>query len=250
MLLVGNNLVTRIRVTRVRHVDVRALVFDVFGTVVDWRAGVAREAHRLLDGGIDAEAFADAWRGRYVPSMDSVRRGEQPWTSLDELHRASLDELLVEFGVPDVPEAVRAELVLAWHRLDPWPDSVAGLTRLKERHVIASLSNGNVALLVDMAKHGGLPWDTVLSAELFGHYKPDPEVYDGAARMLGLPAERVLMVAAHTSDLAAARARGLRTAYVHRPGEHGSAAPPAPETDPKADVSVTSLTALASRLGA
>lgn len=229
--------------------DVRALVFDVFGTVVDWRGGVAREVRRLLPG-LDAEALADAWRGRYVPSMDRVRRGELPWTTLDDLHRASLDELLGEFGAPDAPSAVRHELVLAWHRLDPWPDSVEGLTRLKAHHVIASLSNGNVALLVDMAKHGGLPWDTVLSAELFGRYKPDPEVYDGAARLLGLPPERVLMVAAHVGDLAAARARGLRTAYVHRPREHGPATSPPPETDPEADVSVTSLTELAARLGA
>ncbi|QYN35841.1 haloacid dehalogenase type II [Pseudonocardia sp. DSM 110487] len=229
--------------------DVRALVFDVFGTVVDWRGGIAREVRRLLPG-LDAEALADAWRGRYVPSMDRVRRGELPWTSLDELHRTSLDELLAEFGVPGVPEAVRNELVLAWHRLDPWPDSVEGLTRLKDRYVIASLSDGNVALLVDMAKHGGLPWDTVLSAELFGHYKPDPEAYDGAARLLGLPPERVLMVAAHVGDLAAARARGLRTAYIHRPREHGSAAAPPPETDPEADVSVASLTELAAQLGA
>jgi 2-haloacid dehalogenase len=229
--------------------DFRALVFDVFGTVVDWRSGVARDVRRLLPG-IDAEAFADAWRGRYVPSMDRVRRGEQPWTPLDDLHRTSLDELLAEFGRPDVPESVRGELVLAWHRLEPWPDSVEGLTRLKARYVIASLSNGNVALLVDMAKHGGLPWDTVLSAELFGHYKPDPEVYDGAARLLGLPPERVLMVAAHVSDLAAARARGLRTAYVHRPAEHGPATAPAPAEDPDADTSVGSLTELATRLGA
>jgi 2-haloacid dehalogenase len=231
-------------------VDVRALVFDVFGTVVDWRSGVAREVRHLLGDTLDAEALADAWRGRYVPSMDRVRRGELPWTSLDDLHRASLDELLVEFGAPDVPESVRTELVLAWHRLDPWPDSVAGLTRLKARYVIASLSNGNVALLVDMAKHGGLPWDTVLSAELFEHYKPDPEVYDGAARLLGLPPERVLMVAAHVDDLAAARACGLRTAYVHRPLERGPHAKPPPATDPEADIRVPTLTALASHLGA
>jgi 2-haloacid dehalogenase len=230
-------------------VDVRALVFDVFGTVVDWRGGIAREVRRLLPG-LDAEALADAWRGRYVPSMDRVRRGELPWTSLDELHRTSLDELLAEFGVPGVPDAVRNELVLAWHRLDPWPDSVDGLARLKDRYVIASLSNGNVALLVDMAKHGGLPWDAVLSAELFRHYKPDPEVYDGAARLLGLPPERVLMVAAHVGDLAAARARGLRTAYVHRPQERGPAATPPPETDPEADVSAASLTELAAHIGA
>ncbi|HXV92403.1 MAG TPA: haloacid dehalogenase type II [Pseudonocardia sp.] len=235
--------------------ELRALVFDVFGTVVDWRSGIAREVRRLLSGpvgrdaaSLDPEAFTDAWRGRYVPSMDRVRRGEQSWTNLDGLHRASLDELLGEFGVPGVPEAVREELVLAWHRLDPWPDSVAGLARLAERYVVATLSNGNVSLLVDMAKRAGLPWDTVLSAELFGHYKPDPEVYDGAARLLGAAPEQVLMVAAHTDDLGAARARGLRTAYVHRPGEFGPDAAPPPARDPDADLSVGSLTELADRL--
>jgi 2-haloacid dehalogenase len=225
-------------------------VFDVFGTVVDWRTGVARETSRLLGDVVDAEAFADAWRGRYVPSMDRVRRGEQPWTNLDGLHRTSLDELLTEFWVPDTPSEVRAELVHAWHRLDPWPDSVEGLTRLKREHVIATLSNGNVALLVDMAKHGGLPWDTVLSAELFRHYKPDAEAYLGAAQLLGQPPEQVLMVAAHIDDLAAARAAGLRTAYVHRPHERGDDAPPPPATDPAADLTVNSLTELAERLGA
>jgi 2-haloacid dehalogenase len=234
----------------VHTVDVRALVFNVFGTVVDWRSGVAAEVHRLLGAGVDAGAFADAWRGRYLPSMDRVRRGEQPWTTLDGLHRFSLDELLPGFGVPDAPEATRAELVLAWHRLDPWPDSVAGLTALRRDRVIASLSNGNVSLLVDMARHGGLPWDTVLSAELFGHYKPDPEVYDGAARLLGLAPDQVLMVAAHLDDLAAARGRGLRTAYLHRPLERGPGAPPPPETDPEADLTVGSLTELAVLLGA
>jgi 2-haloacid dehalogenase len=227
---------------------VRALVFDVFGTVVDWRSGVAGRARTLLGPGVDTEALTDAWRGRYVPSMDRVRRGEQPWTSLDDLHRASLDELLAEFGVPETPEDVRAELVLAWHRLDPWPDSVDGLTRLRRDRVVASLSNGNVSLLVDMARHGGLPWDTVLSAELFGHYKPDAEVYEGAARLLGLAPDQVLMVAAHLDDLAAARACGLRTAYVHRPREHGPSAPRPPATDPRADFTVESLTELAERL--
>jgi 2-haloacid dehalogenase len=224
-------------------------VFDVFGTVVDWRTGVAREASRLLGDVVDAEAFADAWRGRYVPSMDRVRRGEQPWTNLDALHRASLDDLLTEFWVPDTPADVRTELVRAWHRLDPWPDSVEGLTRLKQQHVIATLSNGNVALLVDLAKHGGLPWDTVLSAELFRHYKPDAEAYLGAAQLLGLQPEQVLMVAAHIDDLAAARAAGLHTAYVHRPRERGDEAPPPPATDPEADLNVDSLTELAERLG-
>ncbi len=158
-------------------VDVRALVFDVFGTVVDWRGGVAREVRRLLPG-TGAEAFADAWRERYAPSMNRVRRGERVWANLDTLHRESLDALLTEVGqAPGV--AVRAELVLAWHRLDPWPDAVDGLNR--QRFVVATLSNGNVALLADMSKRAGLSWDVVLSAELFGHYKPDAEVYDGAA---------------------------------------------------------------------
>jgi 2-haloacid dehalogenase len=229
-------------------VDVRALVFDVFGTVVDWRSGVAREARRLLGDEVDAEAFADAWRDRYAPSMDRVRSGELPWTPLDALHRASLDELLTELGRADVDEPVRAELVLAWHRLDPWPDAVPGLTRLRSRHVLAPLSNGNVALIVDMAKRAGLPWDLVLGAEIVRHYKPDPEVYDAAAQLLALRPEQVLMVAAHVSDLAAARARGLRTAYVHRPDEFGGRIEP-PATDPGADLSVSSLTALADRLG-
>ncbi|GAA1249585.1 haloacid dehalogenase type II [Pseudonocardia aurantiaca] len=218
-------------------------MFDVFGTVVDWRSGVAREVGRLLGDVVDAESFADAWRGRYVPSMDRVRHGEQPWTDLDGLHRASLDELLAEHGLPDTPEDVRAELVLSWRRLDPWPDSVPGLTRLKRRHVIASLSNGNVALLVDMAKYGGLPWDTVLSAELFRHYKPDPEVYLGAAELLSLAPEQLLMVAAHVDDLVAAHKCGLRTAYVHRPSERGPAVA-------DADINVSALTDLADRLGA
>jgi 2-haloacid dehalogenase len=234
-------------------VDVRALVFDVFGTVVDWRSGVARDVERLLGGpvadGVDPGAFADAWRGRYVPSMDRVRSGEQPWMNLDGLHRASLDELLAEHGLAETPEDVRIELVHSWHRLDPWPDSVSGLASLKRRHVVASLSNGNVALLVDMAKYGGLPWDTVLSAELFRHYKPDPEVYLGAAELLGLAPDQVLMVAAHLDDLVAARGCGLRTAYVHRPDERGPAATPA-TSDQAADLNVGSLTELADRLGA
>jgi 2-haloacid dehalogenase len=231
-------------------VDVRALVFDVFGTVVDWRGGVAREVRRLLPG-MDAQAFADAWRDRYVPSMEGVRRGKRAWANLDTLHRESLDTLLAEAGV-DPGEETRAELVLAWHRLDPWPDSVEGLTRLRERYVVATLSNGDVALLVDMAKRGGLPWDAVLSAELFGHYKPDAEVYDGAGRLLGVAPEQLMLVAAHVHDLAAARGRGLRTAYVHRPhelghDERGPGVTP-PSTDPDADLNVTSLTELAARL--
>ena len=228
--------------------DVRALGFDVFGTVVDWRGGVAREVRRLLGEDVDALAVADDWRGRYAPSMQRVRTGELPWTPLDELHRTSLDELLAERGMT-VDEPTRRELVLAWHRLDPWPDTVPGLARLRRRHVLAPLSNGNIALLVDMAKRAGLPWDVVLGAEVVQHYKPDPQVYDSAPRLLALAPEQVLMVAAHTDDLAAARARGLRTAYVHRPDEFGGRIVP-PATDPDADLSVGSLTELADRLGA
>jgi 2-haloacid dehalogenase len=229
-------------------VDVRALVFDVFGTVVDWRGGVAREVRRLLGDDVDALSLADDWRGRYAPSMQRVRSGELPWTPLDELHRASLDDVLADAGL-EVDEATHRELVLAWHRLDPWPDSVPGLARLRRRHVVAPLSNGNIALIVDMAKRAGLPWDVVLGAEVVRHYKPDPEVYDAAPALLALAPEQVLMVAAHTDDLAAARARGLRTAYVHRPDEFGGRVTP-PATDPDADLSVGSLTELADRLGA
>ena len=229
--------------------EVRALVFDVFGTVVDWRGGVAREVRRLLGPAVDAAALADDWRERYVPSMERVRSGELPWTPLDALHRSSLSSVLADAGLPDVPADVRDELVLAWHRLDPWPDAVPGLSRLRRRHVVAPLSNGNIALIVDMAKRAGLPWDVVLGAEVVRHYKPDPEVYDAAAALLALAPEQVLMVAAHTDDLRSARARGLRTAYVHRPDEFGGRVVP-PATDPEADLSVGSLTELADRLGA
>ena len=229
--------------------DVRALVFDVFGTVVDWRGGVAREVRRLLGPSVDAEALADDWRGRYVPSMDRVRSDEMPWTPLDELHRASLDDVLASAGQEDVSPDVRDELVLAWHRLDPWPDVVPGLTRLRRSYVLAPLSNGNVALIVDMARRAGLPWDLVLGAEIVRHYKPDPEVYDAAPALLMLPPEQVLMVAAHVRDLATARARGLATAYVHRPDEFGGRTVPA-AADPEADLSVTSFVELADGLGA
>jgi 2-haloacid dehalogenase len=229
-------------------VEVRALVFDVFGTVVDWRGGVAREVRRLLGPSVDALAIADDWRGRYVPSMDRVRSGELPWTPLDALHRSSLDGVLADAGLASTPADVREELVLAWHRLDPWPDVVPGLTRLRRSYVLAPLSNGNVALIVDMARRAGLPWDLVLGAEVVRHYKPDPEVYDSAPHLLALPPAEVLMVAAHVEDLAAARARGLQTAYVHRPDEYGGRRVP-PADDPDADLSVTSFLELADRLG-
>ena len=228
---------------------VRALVFDVFGTVVDWRGGVAREVSRLLGPAVDAFAVADDWRERYVPSMERVRSGELPWTPLDALHRSSLSSVLADAGLPDVPADVRDELVLAWHRLDPWPDAVPGLRRLSRRFVLAPLSNGNLALQVDLARRSGLPWDCVLGAEVVRHYKPDPEVYDSVPQLLAVPPSSVVMVAAHLDDLAAARARGLRTAYVHRPDEFGGRVVP-PGTDPDADVSVSSFEELADHLGA
>ncbi len=227
---------------------VRALVFDVFGTVVDWRGGVAREVSRLLGPAVDAFAVADDWRGRYVPSMERVRSGELPWTPLDTLHRSSLSSVLADAGLAEVSPEVREELVLAWHRLDPWPDVVPGLRRLSRRFVLAPLSNGNVALQVDLARRSGLPWDCVLGAEVVRHYKPDPEVYDAAPELLAVPPSSVVMVAAHVDDLAAARARGLRTAYVHRPDEFGRRVVP-PASDPQADWSVASFEELAEALG-
>ncbi len=229
-------------------VGIDALVFDVFGTVVDWRGGVAREAARLLGPDVDAAAFADAWRERYQPSLDRVRSGERPWTVLDDLHRESLPAALAEVGVDGVPDDVAGELVLAWHRLDPWPDAVPGLTRLRRSFVLAPLSNGGVRLSVDLARRAGLPWDLVLGAEVAGRYKPDPEVYDSAPRLLALPPSSVCMVAAHADDLAAARERGLRTAYVHRPDEFGGRRVP-PASDPDADLSVASFEELATALG-
>lgn len=203
---------------------VKALLFDVFGTVVDWRSGVIRESEWLGEEkgvSIDWAAFADAWRGEYEPSMSRVRRGEIPWTSLDELNRESLERLLRRFGVEGISEEEKDRLNHAWHRLDPWPDAVPGLLRLREHYIVAPLSNGNVSLLVDLAKHSGLPWDVILSTELARHYKPDPEVYLTAVSLLDLSPGEAMMVAAHSSDLRAAADLGLRTAYVHRPSEWG-----------------------------
>jgi 2-haloacid dehalogenase len=199
--------------------DIRALTFDVFGTVVDWYGSIAAEVARLrlaTDGG----RFALDWRAGYQPAMQQVRSGALPWTNLDGLHRRILERVLAAHGIA-LPEAEAAALNRIWHRLDPWPDCAEGLQRLKRRHVTATLSNGHVALLVALARHGGLPFDCVLSAELFAHYKPDPEVYLGAARLLDLAPAQVMMVAAHPSDLRAAAACGLRTAYVLRPQEKG-----------------------------
>lgn len=228
-------------------VQVRALVFDVFGTVVDWRSSVAAEV-RARGWPVDPPAFADAWRAGYVPAMQAVRDGRLPWMHIDALHRRILDALLAERGLAP-PEAEVAELNRVWHRLAPWPDSVAGLQRLKQRFPVCTLSNGNVSLLLDMARHAGLPWDTIFSAELFGHYKPDPEVYLGAARLLDLPPEQVLMVAAHPSDLRAAAACGLKTAYVPRPLERGPGGAMEPWTPGEFDVVAEDFVALAGALG-
>jgi 2-haloacid dehalogenase len=232
---------------------IEALTFDVFGTVVDWRSSIASEGARIgaekgMEG-IDWVAFADSWRGGYTPSMDRVRRGELPWTNIDALHRMILDELLDDLGIGGLTEGEKDHLNRAWHRLAPWPDAVAGLTRLRERFTIAPLSNGNVALLTNMAKFGGLPWDCILSAELMKHYKPDPESYLGAAYLLGLEPREVMMVAAHKGDLRAAQKVGLRAAFVPRPGEWG----PDREIDctPEADfdVNATDFNDLARKLG-
>ena len=231
---------------------VKALVFDVFGTVVDWRNSVAREvaaAARRIGVETDGIALADAWRTEYAPSMDRVRRGELPWTTVDVLHRAALDALLPRFGLGALDAAARAHLNRAWHRLDPWPDSVAGLRRLSHRYTLATLSNGNIALLANMAKRARLPWDVILSAELFGHYKPDPEVYDGACRLLDLAPPQVMMVAAHNGDLRAASARGLRTGFVARPTEYGPTQGKDLAADGAWDVVCASFAGLADALG-
>ena len=229
-----------------------ALLFDVFGTVVDWRGSIIREGRRLgRSKGLNADwgAFADAWRRGYAPAMQRVRGGALPWQSIDALHRIILDGLLHDFGLR-LNEREKRTLNNAWHRLAPWPDSVRGLTRLKRRYVIGTLSNGNVALLVDMAKNGALPWDCVLSAELFHHYKPDPEVYRGAAALLGLDPHSVMLVAAHKDDLAAARACGFRTAFVRRPLEYGPQSCPDLTDDRRCSFNADDFLDLARQLGA
>jgi 2-haloacid dehalogenase len=203
---------------------VKAILFDTFGSVVDWRSSLIAEltafaAARSITA--DWTELVDAWRAAYAPSMDRVRKGEQPWTKLDDLHRTSLDRLVAERGITGLSEADLVHINLGWHRLTPWPDSVAGLTRLKTRYIIGPLSNGNVALLLNMAKRACIPWDMICAAELFRHYKPDPETYLGAAALLGLAPGEVMMAAAHNGDLHAARKCGLKTAFWARPTEYG-----------------------------
>lgn len=230
---------------------VKALVFDTFGTVVDYRSSVIAEGEALGKAKgltVDWTKFADAWRAGYAPAMNRVRRGELPWTKLDRLHRMTLDRLLVEFGVTGLSEAETDHLNRVWHRLKPWPDSVGGLTRLKKTYVIAPLSNGNVALLTNMAKHAGLPWDCILGAEVARHYKPDPEAYLTGAELLDLPPSDIMMVAAHQNDLAAAHALGFKTAFVPRPKE-GPNGEKNFTPDPRWHVVAADFNALAGKLG-
>ncbi len=224
------------------------LAVDIFGTVVDWHGSIAREVAGLYPA-VDASAFALAWRAGYQPAMQRVRSGELGWTRMDELHRLILDGILPRFGLDHLSEEERIHLNRAWHRLDPWPDTVAGLTRLKSKFTICTLSNGNIGLLTNMAKRAGLPWDCILSAEVFRSYKPDPRTYLGVAQTFDLHPEQVMLVAAHQDDLAAARACGLQTAYVERPLEFGMAQPKDVSPDPANTWHARDLLHLADQLG-
>jgi len=232
---------------------VKALVFDVFGTVVDWRTSISREVDELAKRKglrVDGAKFADAWRAGYVPGMNRVRTGELPWTRLDDLHRMILDGIVAGSGLEGLSAAERATLNRAWHRLQPWPDAVPGLARLRQQFVIAPLSNGNISLMIDMARHAGLPWDCVLGAELVRRYKPDPEVYRSAAEFLDVRPAEVMMVAAHLRDLRAAKAEGLQTAFVVRPDEFGPDGKPDLVADDSVDITARSFDDLAGQLGA
>jgi 2-haloacid dehalogenase len=228
--------------------EIAALIFDVFGTLVDWRTSIAREI-RSLAPQVDGEAFADAWRRLYQPSLERVRSGERPFAKLDVLHRESLDRLLPEFGLGHLDPPGRDRLNRTWHRLDPWPDVPEGLARLRSRFVLAPLSNGNVSLLIDLARHAGFQFDTVLSTELFQAYKPQPETYLGACRLLDHCPGSVLMVAAHADDLRAAGTNGLQTAFVARPLEWGHSTAFEPPAEAEFTFSVRDLHQLADRLG-
>ena len=233
--------------------SVKALTFDVFGTVVDWRSSIIREGRELAKlKGLDADwaKFADAWRGGYGPSMNRVRGGELPWMKIDDLHRLILDGLLERFNIKGLSEAEKDHFNRAWHRLTPWPDAVEGLTRLKKKFIITTLSNGNVALLTNMAKNAGLPWDAILSSELAKRYKPDKEVYLTAADLLGLQPEQVMMVAAHKGDLRAAKSVGFKAAFVPRPLERGPNAKRDLTPDPSFEVVAKDFVDLAEKLGA
>jgi len=230
----------------------KALVFDVFGTVVDWHGSVAREMRDLAKAKglrLNAVKFAKAWRDGYRPAMDRVRRGEAPFEKIDAIHRAILDDVLSRFRITTLTEEEKAHLNLVWHRLRPWPDTVRGLKRLKSKFIIATLSNGNTGLLVDMAKHAGLPWDCIFSSDTFKHFKPDPEMYLGAADMLGLEPEELMMVASHKHDLRAAAQCRLNTAFIKRPHEYGRNNNPDLGSEAEFTVNAESFLDLAERLG-
>jgi 2-haloacid dehalogenase len=232
--------------------ETKALVFDVFGTVVDWHGSVAREMRGLAKGKglrLNAAKFAKAWRAGYRPAMDRVRRGEAPFEKIDVIHRAILEDVLKQFKISTLTEEEKAHLNLVWHRLKPWPDSARGLKRLKSKFIIATLSNGNTGLLVDMAKFGGLPWDCIFSSDTFEHFKPDPEMYLGAADMLSLKPEEVMMVASHKHDLRAAASCGLKTAFVKRPHEYGRNNNPDLAAEADFTVNAESFLDLADQLG-
>jgi 2-haloacid dehalogenase len=228
--------------------SIEVLAFDIFGTVVDWHGSIVSELARLHPH-VDGDAFATAWRAGYRPAMARVMSGELGWTLIDDLHRLILDGILPQFGLAHLDEEARRELNLVWHRLDPWPDAVAGLQRLKRKYILCTLSNGNIGLLARMAKRAGLPWDCILSAEVFRAYKPDPATYLGVAKVFGVPPQHVMLVAAHHDDLEGARACGLRTAYIERPLEFGPARPK--DVSPRVgnDLHAANLLTLADRLG-
>ena len=233
--------------------SLRALAFDVFGTVVDWRSSIIREGQILSAAAglqVDWPALADAWRAGYAPAMDRTRAAGAAWADIDTLHRQILDGLVPRFGLQALGEPELARLNRVWHRLMPWPDAVGGLNRLRARFAVSTLSNGNVSLLVDMARNAGLPWDCVLSGELVRRYKPDPEVYLMAARLLGCAPHELMLVAAHVDDLRGAQACGLRTAYVHRALEFGPDAPPRPARPAGFDLLASDFLDLAHQLGA
>jgi 2-haloacid dehalogenase len=235
-----------------KSVPTKALFFDVFGTLVDWRSGIAREAEAILKPlghSLDWVAFADAWRGEYQPGMEEVRSGRLPFSKLDVLHRHNLERVLPRFSVVGLTEQQKHRLTLAWHRLDAWPDVPPGLVRLREKFLLAPVSNGNIALMVGLARRNALPWDAILGSEIAGDYKPKPRVYLAAAEAFNLTAENCIMVAAHSRDLKAAAACGLGTAHVARVNEYG---PNTGESGPTVpvDVAAGSLLELADKLGA
>lgn len=232
--------------------DVKALTFDVFGTVVDWRSSIIRQGEewgRAKDITVDWTAFTDAWHGTYRPSMNRVNDGKDPWTSVNAIYRRELDALFGSFGVTGLPDDEKDRFNYGWCRLDPWPDSVPGLTRLKKKYLLSTLSNGDVGMLTRMAKFGGLPWDCILSSQLFRRYKPSPEVYLGAIELLGLKPHEVMMTAAHNYDLKAARSHGMKTGFICRPTEYGPDQTTDLEAEEDWDVVANNMEEFAEKMG-